>query len=97
MAEGKPSKRRPRVRITSGLVTTAGVTHDGKYSLAINEVNGEPCLCVHRCDRRGGLHYSSMNNDSLVTAISRRTLLAAARLMEGPAWAREGVTDGEVP
>ena len=79
---------RSRFRITSGTVTTAGVTFDGKYSLAINEVNGEPCLCVHKCDRIGGLHLSSMDNGSLVTALSRRTLEAALRLMDGPGWRR---------
>ena len=75
-----------RCRITSCQITTAGVTHDGKYSLAINEVNGEPCLCIHRCDRRGGLHYSSMDGKSLVTSINRRTLEAAIELLNGPAW-----------
>lgn len=82
--------RRRKFRITSGMLTTAGVTYDDKYSLAINEVNGEPCLCVHRCDRRGGLHLSTMDNDSLVTAMDRRTLEAALRLMDGPGWRRPG-------
>lgn len=88
--------RKDRFKITGSTITTAGVTHDGKYSLAINEVNGEPCLCIHKCDRRGGLHYSSMDNSSLVTAISRRTLLAAAELMNGPIWNRSrGDANGE--
>ena len=78
--------RKRKFKITSGHTTTAGVTFDSKYSLAINEVNGEPCLCVHTCDRRGGLHWSSMDDSSLVTALDRRTLEAALRLMDGPGW-----------
>lgn len=87
-----PGKK--RFRITSGTVTTAGVTFDGKYALAINEINGEPCLCVHRCDRRGGLHLSTLDNDSLVTAMDRRTLEAALQLMGGPGWHRSGKEGG---
>jgi hypothetical protein len=79
---------RRRSRITSGTITTAGATYDGKYSLAINEVNGEPCLCVHKCDLRGCMHYSTLDNDSLVTALDRRTLEAALRLLDGPVWRR---------
>ena len=77
-----------KFKITSGMITTAGVTFDGKYSLGINEVNGEPCLCVHKCDRIGGMHFSSLDNSSLVTALDRRTLEAALRLMDGPGWRR---------
>lgn len=88
-------RRKRRFRITSGTTTTAGATFDDKYSLAINEVNGEPCLCVHKCDRRGGLHWSSMDNDSLVTALDRRTLEAALRLMDGPGWWRRPEKEGD--
>ena len=87
--------RKRKFQITSGMATTAGVTLDSKYSLAINEVNGEPCLCVHKCDRRDGLHWSSMNDDSLVTAMDRRTLEAALQLMDGPGWRKsEEVENG---
>lgn len=62
-------------------VTTAGVTDDGKYSLAINEINGEKCLAVHKCEIRGGLHWSFMDERSLVTYIGRKTLARAIELM----------------
>jgi hypothetical protein len=77
------------LKITSCTTTTAGVTEDGCYSLAINEVNGEPCLCVHRCEPKGGLHYSPMNYDSLVTAISKSKLERVLEMMEWPAWSRK--------
>ena len=77
-------------KITGCTITTAGVTKDGKYSLAINEVDGEPCLCVHRCEVRGGLHYSSMDDDSLVTAISKDKLRSVLQLLDGPVWSHGG-------
>ena len=78
-----------KLKITSCIRTTAGVTEDGLYSLAINEVNGEPCLCVHKCEIKGGLHYSSMDDDSLVTAISKSKLERVLEMMEWPAWSRK--------
>ena len=74
------SEKGNKVKMGSTVVT-AGVTDDGKYSLAINEINGERCLAVHKCDIRGGLHWSSMDGKSLVTYIGRKTLARAIELM----------------
>ena len=82
-------------RITGCTVTTAGVTLDGKYSLAINEVDGEPCLCIHRCEERGGLHYSSMDDKSLVTAIGKDRLRSVLQMMDGPVWSHGGYGNGK--
>ena len=75
-----------KMKITGCTITTAGVTKDGKYSLALCEVDGEPCLCLHKCEVRDGLHYSPMNDDSLITAIGKNKILAAAELLRGPMW-----------
>ena len=74
--------RKDRMKITSCTVITAGVTADGKYSLAINEVNGENCLCVHKCTVRGGMHLSTMDEKSLVTCIGLRALMFAADMVQ---------------
>lgn len=63
-------------------VTTAGVTDDGKYSLAINEIDGERRLAVHKCDINGGLHWSTMDESSLVTYIGRERLMRVLELMD---------------
>ena len=62
------SKLRKR-KITGSTTVTAGCTADGRYSLAINQVDGRYCLCVHRCEAAGGLHLSTMDDKSLVTCI----------------------------
>ena len=74
--------RKDKMKITSCTVVTAGVTADGKYSLAINEVNGENCLCVHKCTVRGGMHLSTMDEKSLVTCIGLRALTFAADMVQ---------------
>ena len=56
-------------KITGSTIVTAGVTADGRYSLAINQVDGRYCLCVHKCEVAGGLHLSTMDDKSLVTCI----------------------------
>lgn len=78
------ASRKPKV--TGCQITTAGVTQDGKYSLAISELDGEPCLCIHRCAVKGGLHYSTMDDRSLVTGIGKNTVLRAAQILSSPAW-----------
>jgi len=84
------ARRSRKFNITGCQVTTAGVTSDGRYSLAINEVNGVPCLCVHKCTLKGGLHMSAMDDKSLVTCMDRRTVAAALELLDGPLWACQG-------
>lgn len=78
------------LKVTGCMVTTAGVTLDGKYSLAINEVNGAPCLCIHRCEVRDGLHFSSMDDASLVTAIGLDRLRSAVDVIQSPLWSKGG-------
>lgn len=56
-------------KITGSTIVTAGCTADGRYSLTINQVDGRYCLCVHKCDVRGGMHWSAMDDKSLVTCI----------------------------
>lgn len=53
----------------SGTVTTAGTDIDGKYSITIQEIDDIPCLCVHKCKIEGGLHWSTMNEDSFLIGI----------------------------
>lgn len=92
MADGKR-----QCRITGSTVTTAGVTYDGKYSLSVNEVDGMPCLCLHKCELRDGLHYSTLDEKSLVAVLDRDRLEAVLRLIDGPVWAavgRKGGGDG---
>jgi len=87
-----------RCRITSSTVTTAGATYDGRYSLSVNEVDGMPCLCLHKCELRGGLHYSTLDEKSLVAVLDRDRLEAVLRLIDGPVWAavgRKGGGDGK--
>lgn len=69
-------------KITSPRIVTAGVTADGRYSLAINEVDGRDCLCVHKCEVVGGLHWSAMNDKSLVTCIGINELRFAVSAIE---------------
>jgi hypothetical protein len=81
--------RKEKMKITSCLVITAGVTADRKYSLAINEANGEDCLCVHKCTERGGLHLSTMDEKSLVTCIGLRELIFATNRLQQMEAARQ--------
>lgn len=61
-----------------GLLVTGGVTADGKYSLAIKKFGGQYCLCVFKCECRGGLHYTGFSKKELVTAIPPERLEYAA-------------------
>ena len=81
-------------RITGSTVTTAGVTYDGRYSLSVNEVDGMPCLCLHKCELRDGLHYSTLDEKSLVAVLDRDRLEAVLRLIDGPVWAAVGGKGG---
>ena len=61
-------------RLKSSCVVTAGCTSDDNYSLSIQMFDGKPCLCVHKCEKYGGWHMSSLDDKSFVTAIGFDTL-----------------------
>lgn len=69
-------------KITGSCLVTAGVTADGQYSLAIQEVDGRNCLCVHKCEVVDGLHWSTMDDKSLVTCIGINELRFAVSAIE---------------
>jgi len=83
-----------KLKVTGCQITTAGVTKDGKYSLAINEIDGEPCLCIHRCTVKGGWHYSTMDDKSLVTAIDKNRVLRAAQMLSSHEWSENSLKKG---
>ncbi len=91
MKEAKMASEDRRLHLSKNISVTAGTTMDGKFSLAVNWIEGaeSPCLCLHKCDERGGLHYSTLDNSSIVTAISKRTLKNALQYI-GEMEARDG-------
>ena len=46
-------KNGERIHIVSNMCTTAGTDIDGRYSVTIQDVDGEECICVHKCHVRG--------------------------------------------
>ena len=60
--------RQKKHTITS-ITITAGIDLDGRKSIAIQEVDGVKCICVHKCKTVGELHYSTMDEKSLKVAI----------------------------
>ena len=52
-----------------GLAITAGTDLDGKKSITLQMVDGERCICVHKCKIEGGLHWSKMDASTLEVAI----------------------------
>ena len=67
-------KRRKKHSV-SEFVTTAGTDIDGRYSITIQEIDDIPCLCVHKCKIEGGLHWSMMDEKSLLIGIPIRPIL----------------------
>ena len=60
--------KRKKHEITS-ITFTAGTDLDRKKSIAIQEVDGVKCVCVHKCRVIGELHFSTMDEKSLEIAI----------------------------
>ena len=81
MGKNKPNAagRRRLVKPVRSVGAVCGETADGKYLIAVNDVAGKPCLCVHRCDTAAsGVKMSDMDDGTLVTYITIEQLLEAA-------------------
>lgn len=75
----KPDERKQLVKPVQLVGAMCGETADGKYLIAVNDVAGRPCLCVHRCDTTAsGVKMSDMDDGTLVTYITAEQLLEAA-------------------
>lgn len=72
-------KRKTKHEITS-VTITAGTDLDGKKSIALQEVDGIKCICVHKCKVHGGLHWSKMDEDTLELAIPCKVIKYLDRL-----------------
>lgn len=67
--------KRKKKHNVSGVATTAGIDIDGRYSITIQEIDDIPCLCVHKCEIKGGLHGTTMNEKSFLIGIPIRPIL----------------------
>lgn len=76
-----------KVEMTSGMTITAGTDLQGKYSLALREVNNVWCICVFKCRIRGGLHYTKFSPEELVCAIPIKEILDVC-LLKKDIWQR---------
>lgn len=56
-------------------VITAGTDIERKYSLSFQKVNDVWCICVHKCEIIGGLHYSNFSDKTLVVAIPLKDVI----------------------
>lgn len=61
--------RKKNPRKVDSWVITAGTDLERKYSLSFQKVNDVWCICVHKCEIRGGLHYTNFSDKTLVVAI----------------------------
>ena len=62
-------------RKVDDFVITAGTDIERKYSLSFQKVNDVWCLCVHKCEIMGGLHYTNFSNKTLVVAIHLKGII----------------------
>ena len=67
--------KRKKKHNVSGFVITAGIDIDERYSITIQEIDDIPCLCVHKCDIKGGLHWSTMDEKSFLIGIPIHPIL----------------------
>ena len=52
-----------------GIVLTLGLTVDQDYTVTLQDVDSVPCVCLHTHSKSDGYHWSTMDKDSLATAI----------------------------
>ena len=63
---------------TGDMYITAGQDIDNKYSVLLQKVDGVPCIALHKCHERGGLHYTSGDDKSLFLAIPLKSIVKLA-------------------
>ena len=80
-------RKKSNRNVSRKTVITAGTDLEGKYSLSMQEVNDVWCICVHKCEIRGGFHYTSFDNNTLVCAIPIKGIVNLC--MERQMWWRE--------